>query len=506
MSNKDERYLNVTLKNENDDKDEVIISFSGIFKKFKKYFLIWLVTAVVAAVIVFSGTAVFSKTSKTPLKALVSFTYSGIEKGLDPAGNTFDINTLKNPKVIEMALTELGHPLDELEKVRQNISIQGIIPTDAMDKITTYKSVYENSQSGALSAAQAMLDVKYYPTQYKVSFNYSETGFSSSDAVEIINTVLNCYNDYFFETYGYNQALGSAVTALNYADYDYAEAVEVFGTTLTSLKNYVTKLSTDDVTRFRSNETGYSFADLSGAIGTLQSMDLDLLSSYITVNNVTKDRDSLITYYQYRIDTLTRSKTVAEERLASITESITSYEKDTVMIFGNGTDNVDTQYTQASAEYDLLIKQKIETQTELSTAVQQVNFYTQRINALKSKPAGSDSKVERVEADLAALDQKLAALIDNVNKTADEYYETVSFANAYNILVPAHSSASNIIKNIIDEALMKALIAEAIIVVIYICLAFVTALIDENKKKNAVAAIPEKEDDEEEENSEKKNK
>lgn len=490
MANKEERYLNVTLKNGNDDKDEVVISFAGIFRMLKKYFLIWLVTAVVAGVLTLTGTAVLSSDQHKNLTALISFTYDGIDKGLDPAGNDFNVNSsIKNPTVIEAALTELGQPLELLEDVRQGIRIEGIIPSDAYDRIVTYKSVYENAQSGALTAAQAMLDVDYFPTQYTIYFNYAKTELSSSDAVQLFNTMLECYRDYFFDTYGYNKALGSAVAALDYTDYDYAEAIDVFDTTLTTLGNYVNNLSSDDTTRFRSVETGYSFADLTEAIKAVRNMDLEILSSYITVNNVTKDKDSLITYYQYRIDSLTRQKTIAEETLATITDTINSYEKDTVMIFGNGTENTDTQYTQASAEYDNLIQKKVSAQTDVSTTTQQINFYNQRIDALKGKSTASEEKIEKVETDLVKLNEKVNTLIDSVNKTANEYYENVSFANAYNILVPASSSTTSSIKSIIFGAMVPVLIIEALLLVVYICIAFIMAIIAEYKKKNAAAAI-----------------
>lgn len=494
MEKKDERYLNITLNNSDSDKDEVVLSFSGLFAKFKKYFLIWLVTAVVAGVLVLASSFVFAPDELKTLTALVSFTYDGIEEGLDPDGRVFDVNSLKNPSVIEDSLTKLGLPLSELENVRQGIYIKGVLPSDAIDRITAYKSVYENASSGNLSAAQAMLDVSYYPTQYKITFNYAQTGFDADTAVQVFNTVLECYRDYFFETYGYNEALGSAVTALKYTDYDYAEAVDVFDTTLKTLKSYVNNLSSEDTTRFRSAETGYTFADLATAISTVQSMDLDILSSYITVNNVTKDKDTLIFYYQYRIDNLSREKIVAEENLASITESLNNYEKDTVMIFGNGTEGTDTVSNVASDKYDSLIQQKINAQDTLSTVTQQINFYNQRMTALKSNPAGSQSKMEKVEADLAALDAKVASLIDSVNKTADEYYNTVSFANAYNILVPASSSTGGTIKSIIKNGMMPGIIAEALIFVAYVAVAFVTAVISENKKRKAAAEAHEDND------------
>jgi hypothetical protein len=496
MANKDERTLNVKFTKDEDTKHDVFVRIPTIFRMLKKYLLTWIVTAVVVAALIFTGKAVFTSDEHKSLTALVSFTYDGIESGLSPDGTEFDINELKNPAVIEAALTELGKPLDDLESIRQGISFAGIVPSDAIDRITMYNSVLDLATGSSLSAAEAILDTQYYPTQFKVKFNFSSTGYSTDEAVEMLNTILDCYHDYFFDTYGYNEALGNAVTAIDYTEYDYAEAVDVFDTSLQTLKKYVDNLATDDTSRFRSSQTGYTFSDLSQAISTIREMNLDVISSYITINNVTKDKESLLNYYNYRIETLTRSKTIAQETLDAVKESIESYEKDTVMIFGNGTENTDTQYTQASAEYDNLIKQKISAQEDLSTTTQKINYYNQRINGLKSKSACTDANIEKVETDLAAISDKITELIDSVNTTADEYYETVSLANAYNILVPASGSSVSVIKNSISDAKLPVAVIEVLLFLVYFCVSFVFAVIEDNRKK-AIETVEESTDTEE---------
>ena len=487
MENKEERNLNITLKND-DDKNEVVVSIGGIFRKLRKYLLLWIITAVVIAASTVGVVALAGVVSgnKTPLTAVVSFTYDGIEKGLDPAGNDFDVNTLKNPIVVKNSLIELGYDLEMLETVRRGIVIESIMPEDTYDKYTAYMSIFENNQTnGVINAAQQILDTKWYPTEYKVHFDYSETGLNGKDAANLFNTILNQYRSYFFEAYGYNAALGSAVAATDYKEYDYAEAVDVFSTTLSSLRNYVSKLANTDTTRFRSTETGLTFSDLNESIKTIQQVDLDLVSSYITVNNVTKDKDILINYYQYRIDSLNRSKTIYEETLNTYKDSIANYEKDSIIIFGNGTDDTNTQSTVTSDEYNKLINQKNETQKELSSTIQQINFYTERMEALKSNVSAGETKIKKVEDDLARIDQKVADLVEKVNTTADEYYENVSFKDAYNILVPASSSAVKNAKGIIGRSILPVFALEALLFVAYICVAVVTAIIDENKKKNA---------------------
>lgn len=506
MAKKDERYLNVTLKNEQDDNNDIIVSLHGIFKKLKKYFLFWIIAAFVSGVLVTAFSVITSPKQHKNISALVSFSYDGIEKGLDPNGNILDLTTFKTPSIIEAALTELELPIDNLEDIRQNISVEPVMPPDAIDKITTYKSIYENSSGAnvAMTAAQAMLDTKYYPTQFKIHLNYGTLNMDSQDAAEMLNCILDKYREYFMANYGYNESLGSAIRAIDYQNYDYAEALDIFDSTLGTLKGYVDALNKKDTTRFRSSQSGYTFKDLSNAISTIQSIDIDVLSSYINVNNVTKDKDTLITYYQYRIDSLTRNKTEAEEQLAAINDSINTYQKDQVVIVGNGTDNTTTQFSQSSDQYDSLFNRKLETQEQLSSDKQRINYYTQRIKELNSKPAGNDEKKEKVDAKLASLNEKLNQLIEDVNVTADEYYATIPFANSYNILVPATSVGfTSFMSRVIGTAKLPVVLVEAVIFLAYICTAFITAVIAESKKKKMLedAENSDDNDDDSEENA-----
>ena len=110
----------------------------------------------------------------------------------------------------------------------------------------------------------------------------------------------------------------------------------------------------DDTSRFRASSTGFSFADLYQAIQTLRTVDLDIISSYVTVNTVTKDKDTLLDYYNYQIEKLVRERSVAQEKLGSINESIANYEKDTIIIYGDMQET--SQYTQASEQYDKMVR------------------------------------------------------------------------------------------------------------------------------------------------------
>ena len=243
-----------------EEEDTITIPVMDIFRQMKKYFLPWVLIAVIAAGAVFGGAMLLSNSKATPLTAMVGFTYDGIEKGLDPNGNEFDANTLKSPSIIESTLTDLGMDTKNTDAIRSAITISGVVPDDTIDELTAYKSIFESTNS--VDAAQKLMDVSYYPTRFEIQFAYGSSEMNRSQAADFLNTMLSNYKTYFMRTYGYNDALGDALTAVDYTTYDYPQALDVFSSTLNSLQNYVSTLSQNDNTRFRSSETGYTFADL----------------------------------------------------------------------------------------------------------------------------------------------------------------------------------------------------------------------------------------------------
>ena len=47
MAKKDERNLNITIKNQEEEKGNLLISISDVLKNMKRYLAVWLVAAIV---------------------------------------------------------------------------------------------------------------------------------------------------------------------------------------------------------------------------------------------------------------------------------------------------------------------------------------------------------------------------------------------------------------------------------------------------------------------------
>lgn len=482
MAKKETNNLNITINNQ-DEESDIVVSMSTLIKKLKKYFLIWLVAVVVFIAMAFGYAGVSTQVTKARLTALISFSFDGVEKGLDPNGREFDVYSVKNPAVIERALTELGINMDQLEPIREGITITGRIPDDALQRLNVYSDVLNNTSNGSISAAEKILETTYFPTQYEVYFDYNKTDLSDEDAVNVLNTVLNTYTDYFYELYGYNEAVGNALAAVDYTLYDYNEAVDVFSNSLVSLKNYVRELANEDETRFRSSVTGYTFDDLYRSIETVESIELDKISSFITVNNITKDKDEALAYYEYRIKALGREKSQYEETLKALEASIETYQKDQIIVFGN-TEDTNTQSTLTSKQYDDMFAQKNQISTDLAKTKQLINFYKDRQEALSDgKLSATSEEIAKLDEDMAALNERIGNLVDLVCDTSEDYYKNVTFSNAYNVLVPASNTASNKVARVIENAKMPLILLEVFGIVVYFGVAFIAAIVSDSRKK-----------------------
>ena len=106
------------------------------------------------------------------------------------------------------------------------------------------------------------------------------------------------------------------------------------------------------------------------------------------------------------------------------------------------------------------------------------------------------ANIERAEADLAILNSKVSEIVDLTEKTANDYFENVRFANAYTVLAPATKTASAGISQALSNSLNYIIIFELLVFAVYLAIAVFSAISHDNRKK-AVKADADDDDDEE---------
>ncbi|SFQ33411.1 hypothetical protein SAMN04487928_1358 [Butyrivibrio proteoclasticus] len=374
-------------------------------------------------------------------RALISFQYDGIESGLDPNGASFDINKIKSPAVIQKALNNLGISTEYIENVRSNISVEGVIPEDAVERITVINKMAEDDAK----YYEQLLDVSYFPSQYVVYF-YDDRTFSVGQVDQILNAILESYKEYFFDTYANNEALTVTAGLLSGDSYDYSESVDLLRTQLKLMKNFA-EAKASEAPDFRASGTGLSFTDIATSIGFIQDADLARLSSYIETNSLTTDSARQIEYYEYQIEEYTNRLSELQVNLSNVTSAINSYQKDPVIIVSNQDTTQETE--QSNEYYDKLIAQKLELSSKISEINTEINRYYNLANKMQSKTtSATEAEINYANTLISNLQNKITEWIDLIEETTEEYNDTTKFSNAYQVSVPAQYFAGGGIVNI----------------------------------------------------------
>ena len=451
MDTNESRKLDVTILQAGTVDDDGI-SLSDLWVALRKgrvRLLAWLIVCAMLGGVIGAGYVLLS--AKKLVTSIVQFSYDGVEEGLDPKGARLDVNKIKSPQIVEPMLEALGYTDVErvnAETVRQFITIEGQVPQDVVDRLTVITTIATNSS--AVTNLEKVLDISYFPTQYMISLDAGELGLSIEAAQMLLDGVLENYRRYFYDTYADVQMMGVAVKGIDYLDYDYTEALDVLSSQITTMSSYVSGLE-QRASDFRSVATGYTFADINASLEIVHSTDIALADALVFSYNLTKDRTLLATHLTYQVEENERQLGVAQRTLDTINAKLNAYQKDTVMMMGtDAQQNMQTgmSLTLASTEYDALIKQSIEASTKVARLQAVINKLKVRIEKAQDSDsvltqAEYNRRCEEAEARLSTVSQKLAGWVSIIEQTAQEYFETEEFDDAFKVLLPAQDNGTD---------------------------------------------------------------
>ncbi|MCI8902268.1 MAG: hypothetical protein HFH76_16965 [Lachnospiraceae bacterium] len=371
----------------------------------------------------------------TYARAVITLQYEGIENGLDPNGAAFDINKIKSPKVIEDALMSLGTTEFDSEKIRESIDIEGVVPEDAVERITVIKEMSLED----VSNYEKILDISYFPSQYIVYLR-KNPGMSGKDAVKVLNAILDSYREYFMDTYANTEVLTVTGNLIDYKDYDYAEAMDMLETQMEIMQGYVSERR-DQAPEFRSSGTGLSFGDISMALDTIAEIDIANLNSYIESHTLTKDVSRQREYYEYRIKKYNMDIAECQLELTNIQSVIDKYQKDPLVIVSSQESTQEIE--QTNEYYDKLLQERLELSTEIASLNTKLNETYTLLNAVNGTVGqNTQGEYDYVEGKMSSVAETIAKWADLTEQTAQEYYTTTLFSNAYKIAVPAQYTAA----------------------------------------------------------------
>lgn len=466
----EEKNIRLTVvRPESEEADELTIDLYAIFDFAKRLFALWLALAI----------GVGSLAGAIGLLRQRSTAEQGAEALIRYADEDVDATKISSSNVIKEALLSLNLDVQQEDTIQRCMTVKGVLPSDVYDRQVLYNKLIAKGVD--MDTVDALLEENYQSTSYVVSFDYVRAGYKREEGVEILNAILNAYWQYYDDTYMTRDLLGNSAAVIDYQDYDYAEVVNILSSSLDETLRFISKVSADDKTGFRSSKTGFSFTDLTRIATMLQDIELDRVSSYITVNHVTKyDENTMIRHYEWLIEELQRQRAVQEAQLAALSDSIASYEKDPIIFSMSEGDSAQANSGDVNAYYDSMIRQKLNTQRVISDYNRTCSYYQSVIDGFSEESAAPAGSAEKAEEYLNQMGEKRNWLIDTVAETTEEFYSTARYSGSLQMLVPPTADTPSMISK---ETLKLVGITEAVLLVLYLGAAAVLGIKQANPKK-----------------------
>ena len=448
---KDNRdYVQVNQNRIQDSELDLINVFSNMGKK-KRLIAYLLVLAILVGFTIGALYSGFEHISGkgSYARAMITFQFDGIESGLDPNGADFDVNLIKSPYVIQSALLAKGYDESYVEKVRENLSIEGVIPKDALERITIINNMAQRDPK----YYEQILDVAYFPSEY-VLYLYDDGTFSSKELPKILDSIIDSYKQYFMETYANAEVLSVTLNLLSGDDYDYGESIDLVTTQMDIMLSYVRERMKES-SDFRASSTGLSFQDIVTSLEFVKTVDINRLSSYVQSQSLTKDRSRQQEYYEYMIRNCSNRISELQTRLDSVADTINSYEKDPVVIVSSSDSTL--EYGEKNEYYDSLITEQQNLTREIARTNTSLNQYYLLLSQLSDPESSADQEAyDYADSLLNRINSKISSWVGLIEETTQEYYATTRFSNAVKKTVPAQyvvdGGAIHIIKNLVIPA------------------------------------------------------
>ena len=428
----DSKKIDLYINNQEDEEKGISIMnvFSTLGKRFKIFG--WLILSTLLLGLLVPTLMYTFKTKSEQAVSVLSLDYAGCTEGKDPNGVNLDITYLKSSYIVNNALNNvtLSKKLSTAQ-VQNNIKITGILTDETKQQREILEHLLEekNNEYGKLIQ---QFTLRYRPQFIITIGNVFKNGNSSivlptDELQRLLSAVKEAYNDYFIETYQDRTLPNDYIGAINENTLDYLETLDQVSSSLNYLETYCNSRSAL-LPNYRTTD-GVSFADLAKTISTLRSTDIDYIYSYVSLNNIYKDKLVLKTYYEMQKRNAELDLVETNSNITTLKASIDNYKNGKVVV--NTTDGgAPIEVPHTDAEYNRLVVQLTEMNEHKSSLEENIAVLTDRLDKIDGPEATPEQKAKaQVYVDNALDDSR--ALYSLVYKSSQELFDSSAYKNRY---------------------------------------------------------------------------
>ena len=413
-------------------KELLLVLFRG------KKIIVWTTIAVLLATLV--GTAIVPKiniVSKGTVQTAVQLYFSGIELGETPNGTEYDVNEIKSAEIIRNALDNIdfGSQKVSLEKLKSNISFQAVVPDSVAKTLENLKDIKDDNIK-----IERLENLKGYSNIYIVKLNLAnDLGLDTEQGRVVLDNIIQEYKKHLIDQYG-----DTAVLANVFADdfdldqYDYIQAADILNGQLERMETYVQVHIPQ--TSVHSTVTGLNPADISSALESIRTVDMERVYTLIAAFYLTKDPNRVVAVYEQLAEDKEKAAAQYTEEAAALKSAIASFKKDQQTIVMGGNNSAPINLTTENKQYNAFVSQYIEAGTKAVNASEDAKYYrseAERFRAALPTTRENSLKAAETEDSIKLLQKKLIYWTDKINETATDYYSEATYQKYAEQLMPA---------------------------------------------------------------------
>lgn len=344
----------------------------ALIKKYQFVIIAAAIIAGLAAVFILNHIQTYTATT------VVEYTNETAEEGLAPDGTVIDTSEIYSSDVMKEVFQRMNLEYDDynLDEFRSKISV---VPIQTSEEVAVQEAMNEEGEA-----------VETEPTRYQVSVTLSRNDVSDPEsfAQQFLDNMLDVFLEKYGETHVNQTTFVNQISELNTADHDYLEIIELIESSVTST---VESLSGYNNVMFTSSENGYSFKDIYRELGLFQSREIPDIYAYILNNQVTKDRDVLISKYRNRVEEYGINNSSYQEQIDDITEIIDAY---VAMMRESGNTDITYEYILNQVYENYYYTQQEDESGETQQVPQELSDKTVQYDVLLENYASNRSSYE----------------------------------------------------------------------------------------------------------------
>lgn len=400
------------------------ISLKELFDVIWKGKWVIAIAAVGAFVLAAAGAFIYDSRS-SEVATIVALQWDGVDEGLYPDGTNFEYATMIPAHVYTLAVVEEGLDVSAND-VRNALTIQPIVPENILTQIQ--------------QALEKGDDLTYYATDFKWTLNNSEVGISVTEASNLLTQLQIQLKDDFARKY-VNQLSVLDFTDVDFEDYDYLDAYEILDAQVTAIENVMSPRSEIEFT----SSSGYTFNDILVRTNLLRRIELNQIITRTNNYLLTKDKQYLITSYQYKIEQAQFELDTAKAKELEVQDLVDNYKEiNNIVIPGleDTTVGVDTYYAE-------LLASLVELQNGIADYTYDIAYLEIQIDRLNGvdptftvTPEQQAEEVVKVESNIEDALDKLDVIINDTEVLLANYNEyLINSDTVVMLLAPEYESS-----------------------------------------------------------------